>query len=182
MAITFDPAKNERTIAERGLPFERLADLEWDTAVMREDDRRDYGETRLRVLALLHGRLHAVVVSPRGGICVLSASGRQTEKRNDCMTAKKPNPERGDDDNPEWTRDDMASARPASGVLPGLIGQKATDELMRRGRGRPHKDDKKISTTVRLDPDVLEAFQMEGKGWQTRINEVLRQNMPRHRK
>jgi uncharacterized protein (DUF4415 family) len=98
------------------------------------------------------------------------------------MNTKKPNPERLDDDNPELTREELRRARPASEVLPGLIGQKATDELMRRGRGRPIKDDKKISTTVRLDPDVLEAFQQEGKGWQTRINEVLRENMPKHQK
>ncbi len=65
MPITFDPAKNERNIAERGLSFERVADLEWDSALVREDTRRDYGETRLRILALLDGRLHAVVVVPR---------------------------------------------------------------------------------------------------------------------
>jgi uncharacterized protein (DUF4415 family) len=97
------------------------------------------------------------------------------------MTKKKPNPELIDDDNPEWTREDFAKARPASEVLPQYIGQKATDELLQRGRGRPQKDDKKISTTVRLDPDVLEAFQQEGKGWQTRINEVLRKNMPKQK-
>jgi uncharacterized DUF497 family protein len=39
--------------------------LEWDTAFALEDARRDYGETRLRVLALLNGRVHAVVVTPR---------------------------------------------------------------------------------------------------------------------
>ena len=66
MAIAFDPAKNEKNIAERGLSFEQVADLEWETAVTRIDDRRDYGETRVRVLALLDGRVHAVVVSPRG--------------------------------------------------------------------------------------------------------------------
>jgi uncharacterized protein (DUF4415 family) len=97
------------------------------------------------------------------------------------MTKKKPNPELIDDDNPEWTREDFAKARPASEVLPQYIGQKATDELLQRGRGRPQKDDKKISTTVRLDLDVLEAFQQEGKGWQTRINEVLRKNMPKQK-
>ena len=31
------------------------------------DTRRDYGETRLRFLALLCGGLHAVVVAPRKG-------------------------------------------------------------------------------------------------------------------
>jgi hypothetical protein len=29
MAITFDPEKNARNIAERGLSFERVAELEW---------------------------------------------------------------------------------------------------------------------------------------------------------
>lgn len=42
MAITFDPAKNARNIAERGLSFERVIDLDWTTAVVTEDVRRDY--------------------------------------------------------------------------------------------------------------------------------------------
>jgi uncharacterized protein len=67
VAITFDPAKSASNIAERGLSFQRAADLTWDTALVVEDTRRDYGETRLRVLALLDGDLHAVVVTHRGG-------------------------------------------------------------------------------------------------------------------
>jgi len=66
MGVTFDPEKNARNIAERGLSFERVADLDWDTAVIVEDSRRDYGEPRLLVMARLHGRLHAAVVTPRG--------------------------------------------------------------------------------------------------------------------
>ena len=66
MAITFDPAKSARNIAERGLSFERVADLDWDTAVITEDTRRDYGEPRLRVMARLDGVLHAAVITPRG--------------------------------------------------------------------------------------------------------------------
>ena len=57
MAIRFDPAKNARNIAERGLSFERVAELDWDTALIVEDDRRDYGEVRLRVIGRLGGRL-----------------------------------------------------------------------------------------------------------------------------
>jgi uncharacterized protein (DUF4415 family) len=99
------------------------------------------------------------------------------------MSNKKPfDPERPAKDNPEWTRADIAKARPASEVLPGLIGAKATDELLRRGKGRPRKDDRKVNQTIRIDPDVLEAYRQEGKGWQTHINEVLRQNMPKHQK
>ena len=97
------------------------------------------------------------------------------------MKNKKPHPERIDRENPEWTAEDMKRARPAADVLPKYIGEKATQELLRRSRGRPPKEAKKVSTTLRLDPDVLEAFQQEGRGWQTRINEVLRENMPKHR-
>ena len=89
---------------------------------------------------------------------------------------------RPDEDNPEWTVEDFARARPAPEVLPRFIGQKATDELMRRGRGRPAKPHRKVNQTLRLDPDVLEAYRQEGPGWQALMNDVLRQHMPRHGK
>jgi uncharacterized protein (DUF4415 family) len=85
-----------------------------------------------------------------------------------------------DKDSPEWTKEDFAWARPAAKVLPQFIGEKATQELMRCSRGRPLKADKKVNQTPRIDVDVLEAYRQEGKGWQTRINEVLREHMPRH--
>ena len=66
MRLTFDPAKNARNIAERGLSFERVAELDWETAVSEEDTRKDYGETRIQVLAFLGKRLHAAVITVRG--------------------------------------------------------------------------------------------------------------------
>jgi uncharacterized protein (DUF4415 family) len=87
-----------------------------------------------------------------------------------------------DEDNPEWTKKDFARARPAADALPEFIGEKGTQEFMRRRRGRPPKADRKVNQTLRLDPDVLEAFRREGSGWQVRINEVLRENMPRRQK
>jgi len=89
---------------------------------------------------------------------------------------------RPDEDNPEWTSDDFARARPASELLPRYIGRQATDELIRRGRGRPTKPDRKVNQTLRLDPDVVEAYRREGPGWLAHMNDVLRQHMPRHRK
>lgn len=65
MRITFDPAKNARNVAERGLSFERVADLAWATATSREDTRKDYGERRVRVAATLDGRLHIAIVTSR---------------------------------------------------------------------------------------------------------------------
>src|ERR1700679_1693934 len=114
----------------------------------------------------------------------LSASEKLTGKRKNCMsTTRKPSPLRPDAENPEWTRKDMAKARPAAEVLPGLIGAKATEELFRRGRGRPPKATRKVNQTIRLDPEVLAAYQQEGRGWQTLINTVLRKHMPgKHKK
>jgi uncharacterized protein len=66
MAFAFDPDKSARNAAGRGLPFELVERLEWETALVVEDIRKDYGETRLQVLALMDGRLYAVVVTPRG--------------------------------------------------------------------------------------------------------------------
>lgn len=41
-------------------------------------------------------------------------------------------------------------------------------------RGRPKAEVTKVSTTLRLDPDILAAFRATGPGWQGRINATLR--------
>ena len=41
-------------------------------------------------------------------------------------------------------------------------------------RGRPKLEQPKVSTTIRLDADVLEHFRKRGPGWQTSINSTLR--------
>lgn len=39
--------------------------------------------------------------------------------------------------------------------------------------GRPKLKNPKKSTTIRLDAEVLDFFKSQGKGWQTRINDIL---------
>lgn len=41
-------------------------------------------------------------------------------------------------------------------------------------RGRPAGSGTKISTTIRFDAEVLAAFKATGDGWQTRMNDALR--------
>ena len=60
MKIEFDPAKSARNAKERTLPFELTAELDWDAARVRPDDRRDYGEERYFALVPMSGRLYAV--------------------------------------------------------------------------------------------------------------------------
>lgn len=44
----------------------------------------------------------------------------------------------------------------------------------KRGRGRPQGSGKKEQVTLRLDTEILEQFKAMGSGWQTRINDALR--------
>ncbi len=41
--------------------------------------------------------------------------------------------------------------------------------------GRPPKAEPKVSTTIRFDADVLAALRATGKGWQTRVNDAMRE-------
>lgn len=87
-------------------------------------------------------------------------------------------PERVDTVNPAITVEELRRARPAREVLPQYIGQKATTALLARRPGRPKQTVRKVNQTLRIDPDVLVAYRQAGPGWQTRMNRVLRDNMP----
>ena len=47
--------------------------------------------------------------------------------------------------------------------------------LVRRDRGRPPLPRAKRQVTVRLDPDLLDRMRATGPGWQTRLNEAVRE-------
>jgi len=82
--ISFDPAKNERNIASRGISFEVVAQFEWDTALIAEDLRKEYGERRFQALGLIAGRLHAMVFTLRAGkihVISLRKANRREMKR-----------------------------------------------------------------------------------------------------
>lgn len=44
-------------------------------------------------------------------------------------------------------------------------------------RGRPKAEAPKVSTTLRLDADIIERFRADGPGWQSRINAALRASL-----
>jgi uncharacterized protein (DUF4415 family) len=85
---------------------------------------------------------------------------------------KKRNPERIDDDNPEWTVQDLKTAKVFSS-LPATLQAKLG------GRGS-QKAPPKVSTTIRLSPDVVQAFRAAGDGWQTRIDAALKDWLRSH--
>ncbi len=74
-------------------------------------------------------------------------------------------PERIDDENPEWSADAIAQALPF-GALPA--------ELKAQLRGRPKAKITKERITIRLSREVVEQFRSSGAGWQTRLDAALR--------
>ena len=66
----------------------------------------------------------------------------------------------------EW----FARARPAVEVVPNIV------ERARRVRGKQRAPTKE-RISIRLDADVLDHYRTSGRGWQSRINEVLRQSL-----
>lgn len=51
------------------------------------------------------------------------------------------------------------------------------EKLVRRGRPAGNN---KVSTTIRFDKEVLLAFKQTGDGWQTRINNALKDWLKHH--
>ena len=47
-------------------------------------------------------------------------------------------------------------------------------------RGRPPAARPKVSTTIRLSQDVIDHFKAGGRGWQTRIDDALRDWIGKH--
>ncbi len=52
---------------------------------------------------------------------------------------------------------------------------------LRRVRGRPRAERPRTMVSLRLEPDVLAALRATGRGWQTRVNALLRQAVQKKR-
>lgn len=90
MKISYDPAKSDKNIRERGLSFERAAGFDFETATYLVDDRHDYGELRRIAIGYLDSRLHFLCfVETADGIRVVSfrkANTREAKKHGKPQT------------------------------------------------------------------------------------------------
>ena len=66
MRITYDQAKREKTLAERGLDFADAEIIFAGVTLEIEDTRKDYGETRIICFGLLEDRMVVIGYTPRG--------------------------------------------------------------------------------------------------------------------
>lgn len=72
-------------------------------------------------------------------------------------------------DSPELTDEELAGLRPMKEALPDLYAA-IQEEVRKRG---PAKTKEAIS--IRLDIDLVEKLRASGPGWQSRVNEALRE-------
>lgn len=88
MAILYDPAKNDRNIRERGLPFDRAEDFDFATAHYFTEIRN--GEIRRVAVGYLDKRLHLLCYIPKpDGIRVISfrkVNAREAKKYGKAQT------------------------------------------------------------------------------------------------
>ena len=76
-----------------------------------------------------------------------------------------------DPDAPEATDAQLDQAKPFDEAFPALA-----DTMRRNMAGRPQsKTPKKVAVSLRLDPEVIDRFKASGPGWQTRMNNALRE-------
>ena len=102
-------------------------------------------------------------------------------------TVKLPTPEENvtinagiaaDPDSPELDDQWFAGAKPAAKVLDSKLY--ASLVAMKRPPGRPRVEQPKVFTGIRLDAEVVASFKASGKGWQTRVNEALKDWLRTH--
>ena len=86
---------------------------------------------------------------------------------------------RTDQENPEWTQEDIRNARSFSdladelGLKPPAPGNivmvNSTPRVYRGSQKMPRK----VPVSLRLSPEIVAAFKRGGPGWQSRIDHAL---------
>jgi uncharacterized DUF497 family protein len=91
MRVEFDSDKDRANRRKHGISLEAAAEMNFLTALIIPDDRRDYGEARFRATGWIGGRLHMLVFTMRGDI-VRAISLRKANDRERRRHAQRDRP------------------------------------------------------------------------------------------
>jgi uncharacterized protein (DUF4415 family) len=78
-----------------------------------------------------------------------------------------------DEDNPEWTEEDFKRAIPIDEAPPDLQAMILAAFPNTKLRG-PQKAPTKVPVSLRLSREVVDHYKATGDGWQTRIDDALK--------
>jgi hypothetical protein len=91
VAVSFDPAKSEKNRQQRGLPFDAAELFDFETAILRQDTRVDYGEPRYQALGLLGEMICFLVFTPTAdGFRVISLRKASRKERRTWLASRMP--------------------------------------------------------------------------------------------
>ncbi|HHW4681342.1 MAG TPA: BrnT family toxin [Xylella taiwanensis] len=84
MHYEFDPAKDESNLDKHGVSLADADGFEWETAVIREDTRKQYAEQRFEATGYIGQRLHVMIYCLRSDavrVISLRKANHREEKR-----------------------------------------------------------------------------------------------------
>lgn len=85
---------------------------------------------------------------------------------------------------PEIVEFEAALLRSADDAVKGKFARVHTPaEIKARAPGRPVGSlaaTRKTATTIRLDAEIVDAFKAQGRGWQSKINDALKDWLKTH--
>jgi uncharacterized protein (DUF4415 family) len=94
------------------------------------------------------------------------------------MKKRKPLTTNKDGEVRELTKDDFKAMRPIKDVLPPEL--LAVISKRKRGERGAQKSPVKIPVTVRYSPEVIKYFRATGEGWQTKMDNILKNWIKKH--
>ena len=81
LKFEWDEPKRRANLEKHGIDFADIAAFDWQTAVIVEDRRSEYGEPRFSATGVIVNRLHVVVFTPRADV-IRIISLRRANKRD----------------------------------------------------------------------------------------------------
>ncbi len=156
MKLSWDEAKRQATLHERGLDFAQVAEIFAGLEMSTPSIAKDYGEKRILTMGHIGGRQCVAVWTQRGDtrhiISLRKANDREQKSSTSILDPA--------DDAPELGKDFFENA-----------------EIRFRGKlirpGRPLGSGSKVLLSLRLDKDAVAAFKATGPGWQVKINDAV---------
>ena len=167
--ISYDETKRQANIAKHGIDLAAMSGFFDGDLLTREDASQAYGELRFQSVGWHEGYMLFVVWTP--GDNEWPTLFRRERRKN--MNAKRGHGSANDA--PATKPDDWNNA----------FVTHSAEELRkvvatRRTRG-PNRHPTKEQVAVRYSPEVLAYFRATGTGWQTRMDEALREYVSQHK-
>ncbi len=187
----WDESKNLFNRRKHGVSFEDACQVFRDPLYVSVQDRIEKGEARWQTLGMVEDLLllmvaHTVREELEDGLITTRSKSfasflldARPEKKGDAMKTKMVSYK--SDKLPPLTKSRRAklkalAARPDSEIDTSDIPEMTEEQWKNARRGHFYRP-RKLQITARVDADVLDWLKTQGKGYQSRINAILRREM-----